>query len=318
MNNVRRQSTLKRSASADGVSLHGGRQTLMTLHPAPVDAGLLIKRSDITDRDSLIAIRPEFVTDVRNCTTVANAAGVSVSTIEHLLAALSAAGIDNVVIDLDGPELPALDGSAEPFLKLIEEAGVLRQAAPRRYIRVLNTVEVQDKNGGFARISPSDRLELDVTIDFKEAAIGRQRVCIAPDVRAFRDRLASARTFARKHEVAALQAAGLSQGGSFDNAVLVDGEHVLNPEGLRFDDEFVRHKALDLMGDLYLAGPILGRVTSYKSGHGLNHDLLTALLAKRDAWAYESLPGSKALIAMMSVPIGRRNADGSAYGAIPA
>ncbi len=318
MTNVRRQSTLKKAAFAEGVSLHGGRHTVMGLHPAPIHTGLVMRRSDIIDRDNVIAIGPESVTDVRNCTTIANAAGVSVSTIEHLLAALSAAGIDNLVIDLDGPELPALDGSAEPFLKLIEQAGIERQAAPRRYIRVLKTVEARDERGGFARISPGDQLELDVTIDFEEAAIGRQRVCISPNVRAFRDRLASARTFARKHEVAALQAAGLSQGGSFDNAVLVDGEHVLNPGGLRFDDEFVRHKALDLMGDLYLGGPILGHVKSYKSGHGLNHDLLTALFADPEAWTYEALPGSKALVAMMGLPIGRRGSGGTPLTAIPA
>ncbi len=280
-----------------GISLHGGRDTRLVLHPAPIDTGLVFRRSDVNDRYNLIPVRPESVTDVRNCTTISNAAGVSASTIEHLLAALCAAGVDNLVIDLDGPELPALDGSAEPFLKLIEQVGLERQAAVRRYVRVLKPVEVRSGDL-FARIEPCDRFELDVTIDFADEAIGHQRLCMAPNVRAFRDRLASARTFARKHEVAALQEAGLSKGGSLDNAVLVDGADVVNPEGLRFDDEFVRHKALDLMGDMYLGGPMLARVTTVKSGHGLNHDLLSKLFACRDCWEYASLPGARALVAM--------------------
>ena len=308
MANVRRQSTLARAATCGGVSLHAGSDTRLVMRPAPAGTGLVFVRSDVTDRDNVIAVAPDSVTGIRNCTTISNAAGVSVQTIEHLLAALSAAGIDNLVMDLDGPELPALDGSAEPFLSLIEQAGVRRQAAPRRYVRVLKTVEVVSSRGreaGWARIEPcarnAERLELDVAIDFPDAAIGQQSIRIAPDVRAFRERLASARTFARKHEVAALQEAGLSMGGSLDNAVVVDGANVLNPEGLRFDDEMVRHKALDLMGDLYLGGPILGRVSTYKSGHGLNHDLLTALFAQADAWEFCSLPGARALIAMMEV-----------------
>lgn len=298
MPNVRRQSTLRASAVCVGISLHGGRQTRLVMMPAAPNTGLVFRRSDITDRCNLIPVLPESVTGVRNCTTISNAANVTVSTIEHLLAALCAAGVDNLLIDLDGPELPALDGSAEPFLKLIEQIGLHRQAAPRRYIRILKTIEI---SSGYAtaKIDPCERFELDVTIDFDEGAIGWQRLKIAPDVRAFRDRLASARTFARKHEVAALQEAGLSKGGSFDNAILVDGDSVLNPGGLRFDDEFVRHKALDLMGDMYLGGPILGRVTTIKSGHGLNHDLLTKLFATKDAWEFAVLPGTRALIAMM-------------------
>lgn len=298
MLNVRRQSTLRAPAVCAGITLHGGRQTRLVMTPAAPNTGLVFRRSDITDRDNLIPVSPESVTGVRNCTTISNAANVTVSTIEHLLAALCAAGVDNLLIDLDGPELPALDGSAEPFLKLIEQVGLTRQAAPRRYIRVLESVEISSGDAT-ARIDPCDRFELDVTIDFTDAAIGRQRLQIAPDVRAFRDRLASARTFARKHEVAALQEAGLSKGGSFDNAILVDGDSVLNPGGLRFEDEFVRHKALDLMGDMYLGGPILGRVTTIKSGHGLNHDLLTKLFATKDAWDFSVLPGTRALIAVM-------------------
>ena len=300
MPNVRRQSTLRGPAVTAGIELHGGQHTRLVMRPAPVGTGLVFVRTDITDRDNAIIVSPEAVTSVKNCTTLSNAAGVKVATIEHLLAALAASGIDNLYIDLDGEELPALDGSSEPFLKLIEQVGIVRQATPRRYVRVLKAVEV--RNGeSFARIEPCDRLELDVTIDFEDEAIGRQRVEIVPNVRAFRERLASARTFARMHEVAALQAAGLSKGGSLDNAVIVDGDKVLNPEGLRFADEFVRHKALDLLGDLYLGGPILGRVTTLKGGHGLNHDLLMALYGNTDTWEFTSVATKAQALELESV-----------------
>jgi len=253
MPNVRRQSTLRGPAVTAGIELHGGEHTRLVMRPAPVGTGLVFIRTDITDRDNAIIVSPEAVTSVKNCTTLSNAAGVKVATIEHLLAALAASGIDNLYIDLDGEELPALDGSS------------------------------------------------DVTIDFEDKAIGRQRVEIVPNVRAFRDRLASARTFARMHEVAALQAAGLSKGGSLDNAVIVDGDKVLNPEGLRFADEFVRHKALDLLGDLYLGGPILGRITTLKGGHGLNHDLLMALYGNPDTWEFTSVATKAQALELESV-----------------
>ncbi len=285
---IRRQSTLNGPAVCAGIELHGGEHTRLVMRPAPVGTGLVFIRTDITDRDNHIYVRPDAVSDVVNCTTVENAAGVKVSTIEHLLAALAASGIDNLYMELDGQELPALDGSSEPFLKLIEQVGLNRQEASRRYIEVLKTVEVR-RGKAFARVSPARRLELSVSIDFADEAIGCQKVEIVPDVRSFRERLASARTFARLHEVAALQAMGLSKGGSLDNAIVVDGDKILNPEGLRFEDEFVRHKALDLLGDLYLGGPILGRVETHASGHGLNHMLLTALYADAKAWRFVSV-----------------------------
>lgn len=300
MGQIRRQSTLSGPAVTAGIELHGGQHTRLVMRPAPMGTGLVFIRTDVTDRDNRIEVRPDAVTGVKNCTTLSNAAGVKVSTIEHLLAALAASGIDNLYIDLDGEELPALDGSSEPFLKLIEQVGIVRQAAPRRYVKVLKTIEVRNGDS-FARIEPCERLELDVTIDFEDKAIGVQSVKIIPNVRAFRDRLASARTFARMHEVAALQAAGLSKGGSLDNAVIVDGDKVLNPEGLRFADEFVRHKALDLLGDLYLGGPILGRVTTVKGGHGLNHDLLMALYGNGDAWEFTSIASKAEAIELESV-----------------
>ncbi len=300
MSNVKRQSTLNAPAVTAGVELHGGKHTRMVMRPAPVGTGLIFIRTDVVDRDNRIPVKPEAVMGVRNCTTLSNAAGVKVATIEHFLAALAATGVDNLYIDIDGEELPALDGSAEPFLKLIEQVGIKPQAAPRRYIKILKSVEIS-MGDSFARIEPCDQLELDVQIEFSENAIGKQRVEIVPDVQAFRERLASARTFARLHEVAALQAAGLSKGGSLENAIVVDGDKILNPEGLRFSDEFVRHKALDLLGDLYLGGPILGRVKTVKGGHGLNHKLLIALYANPAAWAFTSLTSPADLQNLQSI-----------------
>ena len=300
MTNVRRQSTISAPAFTAGIELHGGQHTRIVLRPAPTGTGLVFIRSDITDRDNRIGVKPDAVTGVKNCTTLSNAAGVKVATIEHLLAALAASGIDNLYIDIDGEELPALDGSAEPFLELIEQVGIKPQAAPRRYVKVLETIEIRIGDS-FAKIEPCDNLELDVTIEFDDNAIGKQRVEIVPNVRDFRERLASARTFARLHEVAALKEAGLSKGGSLDNAVIVDGDKILNPEGLRFSDEFVRHKALDLLGDLYLGGPILGRVTTVKGGHAINHQLLMKLYAHPNSWKFINLTEQNAPYILDSV-----------------
>lgn len=282
---VKRQATIGAAVMCSGIGLHNGEDVSLHLRPAPIGSGLFFVRTDIKDRDNIIPVRPDNVHDIRRCTTIGNAAGVTVSTIEHLMAALSASGIDNLRMEISGPELPAMDGSAEPYLKLFERARIVSQDAPRRYIKVLKTVECE-LGGAFGRIEPASALQLDVTIDFPEKAIGTQRIEIAPDVKSFRERIGSARTFARAHEVAALQAAGLSLGGSFDNAIVVDGEDVLNPGGLRYADEFVRHKALDLMGDLYVGGPIIGRVTTQRAGHALNHALMLAFFADPAAWAF--------------------------------
>ncbi|MEE9272596.1 MAG: UDP-3-O-acyl-N-acetylglucosamine deacetylase [Robiginitomaculum sp.] len=281
---VKRQATIAADVKFSGVALHGGMEVQVTLKPAPIGSGIVFVRTDLDD-DNTIIVSPDTVTNVRQCTTVCNKSGVSVATIEHLMAALSASGIDNLIVDIDGPEVPALDGSSEPFLKMVEQAKIRSQSAPRSYIKVLRSIEVI-AGEAYARIDPAPCLQLDVTIDFQEKIIGRQRIEIEPDVKDFRERLASARTFARAHEVAALREAGLSLGGSYDNAVVVDGDKVLNPNGLRYSDEFVRHKALDLLGDLYVAGPILGHVIAVRAGHALNHKLLCALFADKTAWEY--------------------------------
>jgi len=296
---VQRQATLAGPAMCSGIELHGGKHVRVVLKPAPVGAGIVFVRTDVSGLDNVIQVSPHAVTQVRRCTTVGNADGAEVATIEHLMAALAASGIDNLVIEIDSNEVPALDGSSEPFLQLIEQVGVKSQPAPRRYIKIVKTVEVT-LGDAYARIDPAPVLGLDVTIDFEEQAIGRQRIFIEPDVKSFRDRLASARTFARAHEVAALKEAGFSLGGSYDNAIVVDGDKVLNPNGLRYFDEFVRHKALDLLGDLYVAGPILGTVTSVRAGHTINHELLKAVFKDKTAWRYAHLTSAEDVLEPVS------------------
>ena len=267
-----------------GAGLHTGQYVRAAVRPAPVGAGLVFVRSDVTDRDNRIPARGEAVSQTRLGTVVSNAAGVSVSTIEHLMAALAALGVDNAVIELDGPEVPVMDGSAEPFVDILDRAGLRRQNAARRYIEILEPVEVVDGDRR-AALLPADRFEMSFAIDFETGAIGRQQVEFVMDEATFRGEIADARTFGFVHEVEALQRAGLARGGSMDNVVVIEGDTVLNPEGLRRPDEFVRHKALDALGDLYLLGaPVIGRFEGEKSGHEMNNALVRALLARPKAW----------------------------------
>ena len=280
-----------------GVELHGGEHTRLVLRPAPVDTGIVFLRLDVSERDNRIPAHPANVSNTRNCTTLRNAAGVEVATVEHLLAAVASLGVDNLVVALTGREIPAKDGSSLPFLDLLEQVGLQSQPAPRRYVRVLKTIRVE-QGDAFAEVTPADGLELDVSIAFDDSAIGASRLRFCPDIRSFREDIARARTFARMADVAALRRAGLSKGGSLSNAVVVERGRVLNPEGLRYADEFVRHKILDLMGDLYLGGPMLARVRTHCGGHALNHALLSALYADADAWRYENVAQGEATPAM--------------------
>ena len=289
MTPIRRQSTLNGPAITAGVELHGGEHTRLVLKPAPIDSGIVFVRSDVSDRDNRVVADPDNVSSTRNCTTLRNAAGVEVATVEHLLAAVASVGIDNLVIELSGREIPALDGSSSPFLDLIERVGITPQPAARRYVKVLKSYRVE-QGDAWAEITPSSRLELDVSIDFDDAAIGESRLRFVPDERCFREDISRARTFARKSDIEPLKRAGLGKGASLDNAVLVDGSAVVNPEGLRYADEFVRHKVLDLMGDLYLGGPVIGHVRTHKGGHALNHALMTEVYADPQGWRFEGLP----------------------------
>lgn len=267
-----------------GVGLHTGSHVRVAVRPAPVDAGVVFVRTDVQDRDNRVPVKPEAVCQTQLGTVINNAADVRVSTIEHLMAALAALAIDNCVVELDGPEVPIMDGSSEPFVQILDRAGRRKQEAARRYIEILDTVVVEDGDKS-ASLSPSDRFEVAFEIAFASKAIGRQRVDLTIDEESFRAELSDCRTFGFVRDVEALRAIGLARGGSMENAVVVDGDRVLNPEGLRRPDEFVRHKALDAVGDLYVLGaPIIGRFEGVLAGHGLNNAIVRALMANPRAW----------------------------------
>ncbi len=283
------QHTLASPVTCEGVGLHSGAPVRLVLKPAPADTGVGFVRLDLAGPDNRIAVTPRAVVDTRLHTEIANAAGVRVLTIEHLMAAFAGLGVDNVTVELDGPELPIMDGSAEPFVELIDLAGLRAQDAPRRWIEVLHPLVVTDGDKRAALLPAAadapHGLELDVEIDFASAAIGRQRLRTVVTPSGFRRELAPARTFGFVKDVEALRAGGLARGGGLENAVVVDGGRVLNPHGLRFADEFVRHKALDLLGDLYVLGlPIVGRVEAVRPGHAVNNALARALATQPGAW----------------------------------
>ncbi|MFC0409203.1 UDP-3-O-acyl-N-acetylglucosamine deacetylase [Roseomonas elaeocarpi] len=274
--------TLKAAIGCVGTGLHTGARVSMTLRPAAAGSGIVFRRTDL-GRD--IPGRFDRVNDTRLCTAL-EADGARVGTVEHVLAALAACGVDDAVIEVDAPEIPILDGSAAPFVFLIDCAGTVASFTPRETIEVLKTVRVEEGEA-WAELHPSKRpgLEAALCIDFPGTAVGRQALSLRVTADAFREALADARTFTMAEDVARLRAAGLARGGSLANAVVVDGPLVLNPGGLRHPEEFVRHKLLDVVGDLSLAGaPLQARFVGHRSGHGLNNRLLRALFADNKAW----------------------------------
>ena len=286
-----RQRTVKAAIGCVGIGLHSGRRISLTFRPAAAGSGVVFRRTDLGID---IPARFDCVVDTRMCTMLAapGAPDARVGTVEHVMAALAACRIDNVVVELDGPEVPVLDGSSAPFVFLIDCAGVVEQAQMAPSIEILRTVRVEDGES-FAELRPASLsgLELAVSIDFSAPAIGRQALSLAMDTTTFRGQLARARTFAMAEEIAGLQAVGLARGGSLDNAVVVDGAQVLNPGGLRMTDEFVRHKMLDAVGDLALAGArLLGRFVAHRPGHTLNNRLLRTLFADETAWVWADAP----------------------------
>jgi UDP-3-O-[3-hydroxymyristoyl] N-acetylglucosamine deacetylase len=287
------QTTLKREASLVGTGLHSGRPARIVLRPA-TDGGIRFRRVDVNDRDNLIPAHWDLVSDTRLCTLLTNAAGVSVGTVEHLMAAVAGTGITHLEIDIDGPEVPIMDGSALRFVRAILKAGLAPLPGPLRGIRVLRPV--RDEQGDVvAELAPADELSIDFQIDFADAAIGRQARRLTMQNGAFLHELADCRTFCRREEVEAMRAAGLALGGTLDNAVVVDGDRVLNPGGLRRADEFVRHKMLDALGDLALAGaPILGAYRGVRAGHGATNRLLRRLFATPGAWEWVTLDAEAA------------------------
>ncbi len=291
------EKTLQNAIPCSGIGLHGGKKVNMTLRPAPIGTGVVFRRVDVTDRDNLIPATYDRVVDTRMCSCVGNEAGVTVSTIEHLMGALHGFGITNVIIDVDSPEVPVLDGSAMGYVTLIECAGILEQDAPLKAIKILKDVSFADGKGAEVCLYPADEgLSLDFMIDFKQSrAIGRQEYSIRLTPRTFKDAIAYARTFGFAQEVEMMRSMGLAKGGSLDNAIVVDGDQVVNPEGLRSDNEFVVHKTLDAVGDLYQLGmPIIGHFSGVKSGHMHTNTLLRQLMADESAYEIVTLDAYEA------------------------
>jgi UDP-3-O-[3-hydroxymyristoyl] N-acetylglucosamine deacetylase len=278
------QHTLAQPASLAGVGVHTGTEARVTLRPAPADSGVVFIRTDIQDRDNRLTAQGEAVVQTRLGTVLGNGAGVTLSTVEHLLAVFNALGVDNAVVEVDGPEMPIMEGSSQPFVDLVDAAGRRAQDVPRRYIEILEPIQ-EVEGEAEARLVPAPRFEVAFEIDFKSAAIGRQKIDLAVNEASFRTEIAGSRTFGFAHEVEALRKMGLARGGSLENALVYDGDVLLNPEGQSRPDEPVRHKALDAIGDLYLLGaPLLGRYEGVRAGHGVNNALVRALLARPDAW----------------------------------
>jgi len=281
-----KQRTLKQSISATGVGLHSGEKVTLTLKPAPADHGVVFQRVDLPDTPAM-RVAPTAVNDTR-LSSALEFSGARVATVEHLMSALAGLGVDNVLIELTAAEVPIMDGSSGPFIYLLQTAGLQELEVPKKFVRILKPVEVIDGDK-WAKFTPHHGFKAEFTIDFAHPVFefSGKTVTIDYDSQSYVDEISRARTFGFMHEVEYLRANGLAKGGSLDNAIVLDEYKVLNGGGLRYDDEFAKHKVLDAIGDLYILGyPIIGQFTAFKSGHALNNQLLRALLADESAWEY--------------------------------
>ena len=281
-----KQRTLKKAISATGVGLHNGEKVTLTLRPAAADTGIVFKRVDLPQPNEILAT-PNAVHDTRLCSAL-EANGARVATVEHIMSALAGLGVDNVYIEVDASEIPIMDGSSGPFVYLLQEAGIVEQAAAKKFIRVKKTVEVIDGDK-WVRFEPYHGFKIDFTINFNHPVFENSGNNVKIDFAAdsYIKEISRARTFGFMHEVEYLRSNGLARGGSLDNAIVLDEYRVINDDGLRYDDEFAKHKVLDAIGDLYMLGhPILGAFYAYKSGHALNNQLLRALMQDETAWEY--------------------------------
>ncbi len=297
-----KQKTLAQPIKTIGIGLHSGRKSTLTIKPAPIDFGIQFVRVDMPNAVPIPA-HALAVCDTR-LASVIQSQGVKVSTVEHLLSACSGLGLDNLLIEVDAEEVPIMDGSAASFLFLIESAGTVEQEARRKFMVIQKMVEVREGNK-LARLEPHFGFKLDFTIDFKHPAVDKtgQRFIVDFAEHAYRSEIGRARTFGFAHEVEALREIGLARGGSLDNAIVLDEHRILNNEELRYDDEFVRHKILDAIGDLYLAGhPIVGAYTAEKSGHALNNALLRKLLDDPSSYSIETFDKTSAPAAYLQNP----------------
>lgn len=298
-----RQRTLRNTIRATGVGLHSGEKVYLTLRPAPVDAGIVFRRVDL-DPVVEIPARADLVTETMLCTGLSRDGGKAM-TVEHLMSALAGLGVDNVYIDLSAPEVPIMDGSSGPFVFPLQSAGIVEQNAPKRFIRILSPVEVRDGDK-IARFEPYDGFRLGFTVEFSHPAIpsSQSRAVVEFSTENYVREVSRARTFGFMRDLEFMRERNLGLGGSMDNAIVLDEFRVLNDDGLRYADEFVRHKILDAVGDLYLAGhPILGAYEGFKSGHALNNRLVRALLAEQSAWAFETFPEDAPVPVVFGAPV---------------
>ncbi|MDE1152950.1 MAG: UDP-3-O-acyl-N-acetylglucosamine deacetylase [Micavibrio sp.] len=297
------QHTVKHPFTVTGVGVHSGAPATLTVKPAAPFAGIMFVRTDIKDRANVIAARWNNVTDTKLCTVLTNADGVSVSTVEHILSAFAALGLDNAIVEIDGPEIPIMDGSAEAFVAALDKTGLLRQNEHRRVLRIKKTVTYTEGDKEVT-LSPSESQFFGFEIAFDNPVIGRQKYTHQLKEATYRADIAAARTFGFLHEVEALRKMGLARGGSLDNAIVVDGDRVLNDGGLRFKNEFVRHKILDAIGDIYLIGlQMVGHYHGVKAGHAMNNKILHVLFSQPDAYEIVEL-GSEAP-RRVTVPVGK-------------
>jgi UDP-3-O-[3-hydroxymyristoyl] N-acetylglucosamine deacetylase len=274
------QKTLRKDIDCAGIGLHSGVRVAMRLRPAPPNSGIVFRRMDLDGAE--IPARQEHLQRSNLATTLANGEA-SIGTVEHVLSAAAGLGIDNLIVEVEGKEVPILDGSAAPFIYLMHEAGIKVQQAPRQFIKIIEPLRVE-QDGKFVAIYPSDRYKISYTIDFEHPLIGEQRQTFVVTPRCFTEQIAPARTFGFLREVEALRKAGLALGGSMENAVVVGDNSILNNQ-LRFDDEFVRHKILDAIGDLALVGaPLLGHIVAHKAGHALHASMVETILGAQEAW----------------------------------
>jgi len=283
------QRTLKQAISATGVGLHSGERVRLTLVPAEPNSGISFYRSDLPEPVT-IKVDPLLVNDTRLSSTLVTATGVRVGTIEHLMSAFAGLGIDNLVVEVTAAEVPIMDGSSAPFIYLLQTAGIVEQTVPKKFIRIKQPIVVVEDDK-WVRLDPHNGFKITLSIEFDHPAfnLAPQKVEIDFANHSYIDELSRARTFGFMHEVESMRHHGLGLGGNLENAVVIDDEFVLNPDGLRFPDEFVRHKILDAVGDLYVVGhPIIGAFSGHKSGHALNNELLRKLLITPDAWEYVS------------------------------
>ncbi|MEH0687580.1 UDP-3-O-acyl-N-acetylglucosamine deacetylase [Vibrio cholerae] len=282
-----RQRTLKEIVKTTGVGLHSGRKVTLTLRPAAANTGIIYRRTDLEPAVDFPA-NPDSVRDTKLCTALVNDAGVRISTVEHLNAALAGMGIDNVIVEVDAPEIPIMDGSASPFVFLLQQAGIEEQNVAKRFIRIKKPIRFEEEDK-WAEFVPFNGFRMDFEIEFNHPAIDadEQHLVFDFSTNGFVKEISRARTFGFMRDIEYLQSQNLVLGGSFDNAIVLDEYRILNEEGLRFENEFVTHKVLDAIGDLYMCGhPIIGEFRAYKSGHGLNNQLLRAVLADQEAWEW--------------------------------